>query len=68
MTERSRKATDQAIAATNRVGELAHSIARQLDHSDGIPVRALSEDDSLVTTVEDLIAKSRTRTGDRKLP
>jgi hypothetical protein len=66
-TQRARKATAEAIAASRRIGELAAAVTHGLEtSSDGIPVETpADEDNSTVTAIAEAIAIARTRTGNR---
>lgn len=69
---RAARALARTAATTQRMELAGQRLSEAIDAraSDGIPVRALSDEDSLVTTVDSLLAtermRSRTTTGDRK--
>lgn len=51
-TERAKQASNLACISSKRLATLANSISDNLEESSGIPVRPLSEDDSMVTVID----------------
>ena len=59
MTERSRKASAAACSSSEKLTRAANILSRDLDKSDGIPVPMFDDEDSLITSIDATIERSK---------
>lgn len=58
MAARVKKKADQACSSSKKLANLAHDLSDQLDAlpSSGVPMRPVTDDDSMVTSIENVLA------------
>lgn len=63
MSDKTKRKVDEACESSKRLARLANSIAEDVAKRDGVPLRPMSEDDSMVTSIENVISRAKRATG-----